>query len=105
MRLAILSNGEPKMLKAAVQRTGIHELIDAIFSVDIVKIFKPSPRVYFQLQDALKIDFEMTLGSASQSVTVEAGAPLVNTESATVSTVIDRTFVEDLPLNGRSSRR
>ena len=56
MRLAILSNGEPKMLKAAVQSAGIHELIDAIFSVDIVQIFKPSPRVYLQLQDALKID-------------------------------------------------
>ncbi len=56
MRLAILSNGEPKMLKAAVQSAGIHELIDAIFSVDTVKIFKPSPRVYTQLQDALKID-------------------------------------------------
>src|SRR4029077_15366239 len=39
---------------------------------------------------------------SSESITVEAGAPLVNTESAAVSTVIDRTFVEDLPLNGRS---
>ena len=56
IRLAILSNGEPKMLKAAVQSAGIHELIDAIFSVDTVKIFKPCPRVYNQLQDALKID-------------------------------------------------
>ena len=56
MRLAILSNGEPEMLNAAVQSAGIHELIDAIFSVDTVKIFKPCPRVYNQLQDALKID-------------------------------------------------
>jgi len=56
IRLAILSNGETKMLKAAVQSAGIHELIDAIFSVDTVKIFKPCPRVYNQLQDALKID-------------------------------------------------
>src|SRR5258707_4179674 len=44
----------------------------------------------------------MTLGAASETVTVEAGAPLVNTESATVSTLIDRRFVENLPLNGRS---
>ena len=33
---------------------------------------------------------------------METGAPLVNTEPATVSTVVDRTFVENLPLNGRS---
>jgi hypothetical protein len=44
----------------------------------------------------------MTLGSVSEVVTVEAGAPLVNTTSGTVSTVIDRTFVDNLPLNGRS---
>jgi hypothetical protein len=44
----------------------------------------------------------MGIGSASESITVEGGAPLVNTESGTVSTVIDRTFVENIPLNGRS---
>src|SRR5206468_8468275 len=37
-----------------------------------------------------------------ETINVEAGASLVNTESGTVSTVIDRPFVEDLPLNGRS---
>ena len=33
---------------------------------------------------------------------MEGGAPLINTENAAVSTVIDRNFVESLPLNGRS---
>src|SRR5205807_2215516 len=32
----------------------------------------------------------------------EAGVPLIGTESATVSTVVDRQFVENIPLNGRS---
>ena len=64
------------------------------------KIIKPD--VTLHVQDALELDFEMTIGSLSETVTVEAGAPPVNTESATVSTVIDRTFVENLPLNGRS---
>ena len=60
------------------------------------------PDVVLHVQDALEINFEMTLGSASETITVEGGAPLVNTESAAVSTVIDRNFVENLPLNGRS---
>src|SRR5215469_11639344 len=60
------------------------------------------PDVTLHVQDALHIDFEMTLGPSKESVTVEAGVPLVNTTDATVSTVIDRNFVEDLPLNGRS---
>jgi hypothetical protein len=51
---------------------------------------------------ALAIDFEMVVGSLSDSITVQAGAPLVNTTSATVSTVVDQAFVENMPLNGRS---
>jgi len=60
------------------------------------------PDVALHVQDALEINFELKIGSVSETVTVEGGAPLVNTESATVSTVVDRTFVENLPLNGRS---
>jgi hypothetical protein len=37
-----------------------------------------------------------------ETVTVEGGASFFDTESAAVSTVIDRQFVENLPLNGRS---
>jgi hypothetical protein len=58
--------------------------------------------VLLHVQDSLEINFELTIGSASETITVQAGAPLVNTESATVSTVVDRTFVDDIPLNGRS---
>src|SRR6185436_6145553 len=60
------------------------------------------PEVILHVQDTLEINFELTLGSVSETVMVKAGAPLVNSESATVSTVIDRAFVENLPLNGRS---
>jgi 2-haloacid dehalogenase len=45
-RLAILSNGEPRMLEAAARHAGIRGLLDDIVSVEEVKIFKPSPRVY-----------------------------------------------------------
>jgi hypothetical protein len=47
------------------------------------------PDVILHFQDALAIDFELALGSSSQTITVEAGAPLVTTGSATVSTVVD----------------
>jgi hypothetical protein len=60
------------------------------------------PDVILHVQDTLALDFEMTLGAASETVNVEAGAPLVNSESGTVSTVVDRALIENLPLNGRS---
>ncbi len=46
VKLAILSNGEPRMLEAAAKSAGIHDLLDKIMSVEEVKIFKVSPRVY-----------------------------------------------------------
>ena len=46
VRLAILSNGEPNMLEAAATSAGIDTLLDTIISVEEIKIFKVSPRVY-----------------------------------------------------------
>lgn len=60
------------------------------------------PDVVLHVQDVIALNFDLQLGSVSEVVTVSAGAPLVNTESATVSTVVDRQFAENMPLNGRS---
>jgi hypothetical protein len=60
------------------------------------------PDIVLNVQDALAINFTLPIGAATETVTVEGGAPIVDTQSATVSTVIDRGFVESLPLNGRS---
>jgi Carboxypeptidase regulatory-like domain len=60
------------------------------------------PDIVLNVQDALAINFTLPVGAVSETVTVQGGAPLVNTESASVSTVIDRNLIENLPLNGRS---
>lgn len=73
-----------------------------------IEVAKPGFRtivetgVVLHVQDAVELNFEAAVGAVAESVTVEGGAPLVNTQSAAVSTVIDRDFVENLPLNGRS---
>jgi hypothetical protein len=54
------------------------------------------------VQDKLEQNFALEMGSVSETVTVEGNTPLINTQDATVSTVIDRQFAENLPLNGRS---
>jgi 2-haloacid dehalogenase len=46
MKLAILSNGTPKMLAAAAANAGIADVLDHILSVDVLKIYKPHPSVY-----------------------------------------------------------
>src|SRR5260370_33906665 len=60
------------------------------------------PDIVLHVQDAIAINFSLPLGSVSETVTVEGGAPLINTESAAVSTVVDQAYVKNMPLNGRS---
>jgi hypothetical protein len=60
------------------------------------------PRVVLNVDARATLDFELDLGEVTEVVTVEGGLPLVNVSSAAVSTVVDRQFVENLPLNGRS---
>src|SRR5713226_2337257 len=58
--------------------------------------------IELHVQDVASINFQLQVGSVTETVTVEAGAPMINTTDATVSTVVDRQFAENLPLNGRS---
>src|SRR6266478_1705148 len=60
------------------------------------------PGVTLHVADTVSMNFTMQVGDLRETITVEAGAPLVNTESAAVSTVVDRQFAENLPMNGRS---
>ena len=55
-----------------------------------------------QVQQTARIDFTLTVGSAAQTVEVSAAAELLNTENATVGTVIEEKRISELPLNGRS---
>jgi 2-haloacid dehalogenase len=43
---AILSNGAPGMLQAAVRSSGLEPLLDHVISVDSVRVYKPAPAVY-----------------------------------------------------------
>lgn len=46
IKLAILSNGTPQMLAAAVANSGIADYFNAVLSVEQVGVFKPHPSVY-----------------------------------------------------------
>ena len=58
--------------------------------------------ITLNIEDNLSRNFALRVGSALESVTVVADQTNLNTTDASVGTVIDRQFVEDLPLNGRS---
>ncbi|MFH1819536.1 MAG: haloacid dehalogenase type II [Pseudomonadota bacterium] len=58
IKLAILSNGSPDMLAAAVANSGIAEYFDAVLSVEEVGVFKPHPSVYGMAPQRLGVSKE-----------------------------------------------
>jgi len=56
LKTAILSNGSPAMLQAAVENAGISDDLDATYSVDSVGIYKPHPSVYQMAPDGLGVE-------------------------------------------------
>ena len=55
VRTAILSNGSPKMLSAAVENAKLGGELDAVLSVDAIRLYKPTARVYALVTDAFAI--------------------------------------------------
>ena len=66
--------------------------------------FKKTERAGIELRvdDRLRIDVALTLGNVAETVQVEAAAPVVSTDSATLGNVVDNKKVTELPLNGRN---
>lgn len=54
------------------------------------------------VQDNLVRNVALQIGAVSESITVTAESGKINTTDAAVSTVVDRRFIESIPLNGRS---
>jgi 2-haloacid dehalogenase len=73
MRTAILSNGSPTMLDAAVRHAGLQDTLDAVLSIEAVGIFKPSPRVYQLVVDELGVPAQQICFQSSNAWDV-AGA-------------------------------
>src|SRR5215203_3184537 len=54
-RTAILSNGSPRMLSAAVAGAKLENLLDAVLSVDAIRLYKPRREVYAMVLETLAV--------------------------------------------------
>jgi len=57
--------------------------------------------IVLNVQDRLRVDFTLGVGSVNQELTVNGTAPLLQSESSALGTVIQSQQITDLPLNGR----
>ena len=58
--------------------------------------------VEVQVQATVRVDGAMQVGDVGQTVEVSAAAPLLQTESSSLGTVVDERKVQEMPLNGRN---
>lgn len=67
--------------------------------------YKPVTRTGLELQveQTLRIDFTLNIGTVTQTVTVTAASPLLQTETSSVGQVVSGRNVVDLPLLGRDA--
>ena len=82
----VLPDLHPATYRLTVQKEGFRTVVQS------------SLQLY--VQDAVNENFTLDIGPSSESVTV--AAPLIQTDSASVSTIVDDQFVQNIPLNGRS---
>lgn len=78
----------PSQYKVTVQKEG--------FKAEV------NPDVDLHVQDKLSVNFTLTVGSSNETITVSASSGANLETSAAVTTTVDRQFVENMPLNGRS---
>jgi hypothetical protein len=83
-----LPNLPPGRYRIVVQKQGFEEIVNSGLDLHVA--------------DSISLNFTLRVGSISQSVTVEAAAPLVNTTNGTLGGLVNEQRVADLPLNGRN---
>jgi outer membrane receptor protein involved in Fe transport len=73
-----------------------------VVEVELVGFRKTNRKIELEIGQRSRVDFALTVGGVEQSVTVEASSPVVNTEQATLGTVISQMEVKSLPLSLRN---
>jgi len=60
-----------------------------------------TPKLHVDVGATTELEFKLQVGGAKEMVTVSTEAPLVETQSSAVSSLVDKRAIEELPLDGR----
>lgn len=106
--VTILNTGTGEKRQLTTDETGSYTatfLLPGTYSVTAAhEGFKSEVRtgITLQVDQAVRVDMSLTLGSTSEVIQVTANALTLDTDSASIGQVVDQKQVSELPLNGRS---
>ena len=108
-RVTITNTDRGQVLRT-VTTNGAGDFIGAILPIGTYKLTAEAPgfkietvqAIKLNVNDVLDIHITLTVGSASQTITVNANAVMVNTSDATSAGLIEGTQIRELSLNSRN---
>ncbi len=83
----VVASLQPGLYKITVRKDGFRTMIRFGVKIDVAQ--------------PARVDFQLALGSVQDAITVEGAAPLLNSDDASVGTLVERKWIEQMPLNGR----
>lgn len=108
VRVLAINTDTNEHFEATTNKDGSYNIASLPVGPYRMQIEKPGFRtilkegIFLHTQDVLQVNFQMAVGSTDETVTVSGDSANINTNDASVSTVIDRQFAENLPMNGRT---
>jgi len=106
-QVTVTNSGTQQVRNAASNDSVVYAMPYLVPGTYAVRAEKPGFKVTSQagvdvhVGNVARIDFRLELGEISQQVEVTGGAPLLNTESVALGSVIESAQIVNLPLNGR----
>ena len=93
--------------RANVSSSGDYDLTELQVGSYTVRVSAPGFKTFIThvtvaAGDRARVSPQLSVGTAEQTVTVEAATPALQTDSSTVGTLINEQLTQDLPLNGRN---
>jgi len=106
--VAVLNQGTGVDFHLTTNNAGVYSVVSLIPGKYTVTVTSKGFKKYVNrdleltVNQILRIDVALEVGSETQTITVEAAAPLVNTEEGRLSGVVTASQVANMPLNGRN---
>src|SRR6516162_3222606 len=106
--VAVVNTGTSERRTAQTDAQGNYQLVNLVPGVYRIEIEKEGFRrltrdqVQVQVQAAVRVDATIQVGEVAQTLEVTSAVPLLQTEQANLSQVVEGRTVQDMALNGRN---
>src|SRR5712691_9802464 len=106
--VALSNNGTSERKSAETDAAGAYRFVNLVPGNYKVEVERPGferyarDQIVVAVESAVRVDLAMQVGDVSQTVEVTAAVPLMQTENASLSQVVQGRAIEETPLNGRN---